>query len=95
MSYGMSHLLKSCLMSSVQLCRPEPLVCMCVCVRACTRVCVDPFSQSTAVSLLLNGKDRCFKDDNVFTWNLNVYQTSDSLSCLCVIYRAGVETCFT
>ena len=37
-SYGMSHLLKSCLLSSVQLCRPRPLMCMCLCV--CVHVCV-------------------------------------------------------
>lgn len=38
-SYGMFHLLKLCLLSSVQLCRPRPLVCICVCMCIC--VCVS------------------------------------------------------
>lgn len=57
-SYGMSHLLKSCLQSSVQLCRPGPWVHVCVCV-------CGPLLPIHCCFSPLNGKDRGFKDDYV------------------------------
>lgn len=63
-SYGMSHLLKSCLLSSCWVCRPKPLMLACVCslpIPCC-------FSQR------LNAKDRCFML-MFLLWNLNVCQT--------------------
>lgn len=74
-SYGMSHLLKSCLLSSVQLCRPRPSMCMCTCMRVC--VCKHT-RQSTAVFLcFLMERTGALNMIMLLLWDFNVHQTSD------------------